>query len=269
MGKIVGAFAVSHILFDPGGVEEQAERAFQGIREIGRRVQALKPDAIVIISSEHMYNVNLSVQTPLAVGVADSYVPFGEMGNPRMPFAGHRELAETFVEVAADLGFDLTKIEEIQPDHGVSVPSLFANPDGLIPVVPVIVNINMTPLPKPKRCHALALALKETIERHRPPGERVVVMGTGGLSHWINTPGMGQINSEFDRMCIDKIVSGKVEDLIALSAADIVEKSGNGGIELVNWIMAAAVVPGRTGEKIYYEPINKWFTGVGGVAMAV
>jgi aromatic ring-opening dioxygenase catalytic subunit (LigB family) len=135
--------------------------------------------------------------------------------------------------------------------------------------VPIIVNINMTPLPQPRRCFALGRALKETIERHRPAGERVVVMGTGGLSHWVNIPGMGTVAADFDRECIQKIVAGRVEDLVDLTADEIVAKSGNGGLELVNWIMASATVPGRKGEQIYYEPIPEWLTGVGGIAMSV
>jgi aromatic ring-opening dioxygenase catalytic subunit (LigB family) len=269
MGSIVGVFATSHILFSPKGAEDRAERAFQGMREIGRRVQAARPDAIVVISSEHMFNINLSLQPPFTVGVADSYVPFGEMGVPKTPFRGHRALAEDFVAAAAERGFDLAKMEELRPDHGIALPLVFANPGGQTPVVPIIVNINMTPLPQPRRCFALGRALKETIERHRPAGERVVVMGTGGLSHWVNIPGMGTVAADFDRECIQKIVAGRVEDLVDLTADEIVAKSGNGGLELVNWIMASATVPGRKGEQIYYEPIPEWLTGVGGIAMSV
>ena len=268
MGKVVGAFATSHILFSPQGVEERAERAFQGLREIGARVRALGADAIVVISSEHMYNINLSLQPPFTVGVADAYTPFGEMGVPRRPFRGARALGETLVEVAAERGFDLAKAEALDPDHGVALPLMFANPDGATPVVPLIVNINMSPLPKPGRCYALGGVLRETIERHRPDGERVVVMGTGGLSHWVNIPGMGRVNEAFDRMVIDKIVAGRAEELTSLSPSEIVEQSGNGGMEIVNWIMAAATLPGRTGERIYYEPIPQWLTGVGGIALA-
>ncbi len=269
MGSVVGVFATSHILFSPAGVEAKAERAFAGMREIGRRIQALRPDAIVVISSEHMFNINLALQPPFTVGVADAYTPFGEMGIERRSFLGHRALAETLVEIAAENGFDLAKAEELEPDHGVALPLLFSNPDGWTPVVPIIVNINMSPLPRPRRCLELGRTLGGAIVHGRPAGERVVVVGTGGLSHWVNVPGMGRVNEEFDRHVIATITAGKAAELAELSPAEIVEQSGNGGMEVINWIMAAATAPGCRGEAIYYEPIPQWLTGVGGIAMHV
>jgi len=267
MGVVVGSFGTSHILMSAEGVEEQAERVFAGMQELGKCVQATEPTALVLITGDHMFNVNMAQQIPLMVGVADEYVPFGDMGIAKRPFPGHRALAELFVEHAAERGYDIAKAEELQPDHGITLPLLFCNPGYTMPVVPVLINTNMTPLPRPKRCYGLGTVLREAIECYLPANERVAVIGTGGLSHWLNVPGMGNVNVEFDRYVIDEITAGRAEHLATLSAADFVEKSGNGGIETVAWLMAAATLPGRKGSEIYYEPMPTWLTGMAGIAI--
>jgi 2'-aminobiphenyl-2,3-diol 1,2-dioxygenase large subunit len=209
----------------------------------------------------------MGLQPPFAVGVADEYVPFGDMDIPREPFPGHRAFAEAFVERAAERGFDLAKAEEYAPDHGVALPLLFANPERRVPVVPILVNINMQPIPAPKRCVALAGVLRDSIERDLPAGTRAVVLGAGGLSHWLNVPGMGTVNTAFDREVLDKFLAGRSNELAALSVADIVKQGGNGGIEILTWMMAAATCPGAPGEEIYYEAMPEWFTGMGGIAL--
>jgi len=267
MARIVGAFATSHILMNPAGTGERADRVIAGMKEVGRRVQALKPDALVIISGDHMFNINMAFQIPLCIGVADSWTPFGEMGLDRSPFPGHRALAEHIVADAAIAGFDIAKAEELQPDHGIVLPLSFADPGKRIPVVPVLININMTPLPRPDRCYRLGQVIKSAVERFAG-NERVAVIGTGGLSHWLFQPRMGEVAEAFDRMALAEIAAGRAEALSKLSAGEIVERSGNGGIELVAWLAAAATVPGRPGTAVYYEPMPEWLTGMGGVAIA-
>ena len=143
---------------------------------------------------------------------------------------------------------------------------MFADPDKRIPVVPLLVNINMTPLPRPDRCYRLGLALKQAIDGFGPDA-RVAVIGTGGLSHWLFVPRMGEIAVEFDRMVMREIAAGRAEQLAKLTAADVVAQSGNGGIEIVTWLMAAATMPGRAGVEVFYEPTPEWLTGMGGMAI--
>jgi 2'-aminobiphenyl-2,3-diol 1,2-dioxygenase large subunit len=169
---------------------------------------------------------------------------------------------------AAAAGFDIAKAEELEPDHGIALPLRFADPARRIPVVPVLINVNMTPLPQPARCYRLGQMLKDAIESFGGPTTRVAVLGTGGLSHWLCVPRMGEVAVEFDRMVLREITEGRAERLAQMSAEEVVAKSGNGGIEIVTWLMAAATVPGRTGLTVYYEPMPEWLTGMGGVALA-
>jgi 2'-aminobiphenyl-2,3-diol 1,2-dioxygenase large subunit len=252
----------------PDGLEARAERVFDGMREVGRRVQAVAPDVLLVISGDHMFNIHMGLQVPLCIGVADSWTPFGDMGIERRPFPGHRALAEHLVERAAADGFDIAKAEELEPDHGIALPLLFADPGRRIPVVPVLVNVNMSPLPQPGRCYRLGQVLRSAIESFGGPGSRVAVIGTGGLSHWLCVPRMGEVAAEFDRMVINEIIAGRAERLAQMSAAEVVARAGNGGIEIVTWLMAAATLPGRSGTAVYYEPMPEWLTGMGGVAIA-
>lgn len=269
MGKIVVAYATSHILFSPEPVRDKAARVVAGMEALGRRASEASPDVILMIVSDHMFNFNTSMQSPFCVGVADRYMGWGDMGVPARSFKGHRGFAEAMVRHTARCGFDLAKAEEVTPDHGVTLPLLFIKPWGEIPVVPLYVNINMEPVPSPARCYALAGAIREFIEQERPAAERVAVIGSGGLSHWIAIPGAGRVAEDYDRKVLKLISAGRAEELAKLSAEQIFENAGNGGLEIMNWIMMAAMVAGHKGETIYYEAIPEWSTGMGGVAMAV
>ncbi len=267
MGKIVAVAATSHILMSPKGVEERARRVVAGMTQIGRRIAAAKPDLLVVIASDHMFNINLSLQPPFCVGASDSYVPFGDMEIPQEPRIGSRAFAQAFVERAARSGFDLAKGEEIRPDHGIALPLMFMDPERRIPIVPILVNINMDPPPTPARCYALGEVLRATILEDRAPGERVAILATGGLSHWLNIARHGEVSEPFDRWIMQRVTEGKAPELATLSPAEIVEQGGNGGLEIMNWLMAAATVPGREGEIIFYEQMPEWMMGMGGIML--
>src|SRR5258708_20039808 len=141
VGQLVSAGACSHILMSPRGVEARAKRIVGGIREVGRRLLAKRPDLVVVISSDHMFNINMSLQAPFVVGVADEYRPFGDMDIPLDPRPGHRAFAEAFVAHAPVRGFDLAKAEELRPAHAVPLPLIFITPTPNLPTLPLPVNI--------------------------------------------------------------------------------------------------------------------------------
>ncbi|MGH7822503.1 MAG: AmmeMemoRadiSam system protein B, partial [Candidatus Binatia bacterium] len=216
-----------------------------------------------------MFNIDMAIQPPFCVGVADEHVPLGDMSIPRRPFPGHRDFAEGLVRHTARSGFDLAVAEELAPDHGVTLPLLFVKPWGRIPVVPLYVNVNMEPAPSPARCRALAGAIGEFIASVRPANERVGVVATGGLSHWLNLPQMGTVAEDFDRHVLETIGSGNPGRLAELSAEELAERAGNGGLEILNWMMMAVAAGEPKGDTIFYEPIPQWFTGMAGMAMRV
>jgi aromatic ring-opening dioxygenase catalytic subunit (LigB family) len=266
MGNLVGAFAMSHILAGRAVAAEQAERVFEGFQEVGRRAVATRPDIILFIVSDHMANFGTSIEAPFTVGTAGRYTSLGDMDLPRLEVTGHRDFACGLAEYAAGSGFDLAVTEEIRPDHGLMIPRLFVDPSGRIPVVPLNININMTPAPRPSRCWALGQVLASYIAS-RPEPERVLVVATGGLSHWVMQPEMGKINETFDRNCLALLAAGDGVTLADMSAAKIEQEAGNGGLEFVNWLCMAGAAAPVGGEVIFYEPMTAWLTGMGAIAM--
>ena len=267
MGEIVGGFGTSHVLFPPKGVEMQAKRVMQGMMKLRAQVRALKPDVIVLAAADHLNNFNLAMQVTLAVGVRDEYKTLGDAGVPAVTFPGHRDFAETFASFASERDFELVQVEELRPDHGMALPHLIADPDNVIPIVPVYINSNMPAPPKPSRCYQLGGVLKDMVETLRPEGERVVVVGCGGLSHWLCMEGEGNVAAQFDEDCIARIVNGRAHEVAALSNAEILKRAGNGGLEISSWLFMAGALPGGRGDKLYYEAIPEWISGMGGVAL--
>ena len=269
MAELVGVFATSHVLFGSPDGDPQALAVVDGLNEIGRPVRALRPDLLVMIGSDHLFNVNTNLQPPFTVGVSDRFVPFGDMDIERRPFSGNRAFAEALCARASDR-FDLAQIEGLRPDHGFMVPLMFVDPDGTTPVVPILVNVNMMPAPSPVRCAALGECIADSIEADLAPDAKVVVIATGGLSHWINIPRHGEVNAAFDQWVIERLNEGDVSSLANLTVPQLLADAGNGGLEIVNWIMAATVAARRgwKGQRIYYEAMPHWMTGMGGMAFA-
>lgn len=266
MGRIVGAFGTAHILMKRGSAGEAGERVFAGMKEIGRRVRASAPDAVVIISSDHFYNFHLGQAPRFAVAAADMFTPFGDMHLPPDPFPGDAAFARGLAAHAAAEGFGLDLLEDYRPDHGVVIPMLMMGRRSGLPVVPLITNTALEPAPAEGwRLGELLRGFVDTL----PPDRRVAVVGTGGLSHWLGVPEMGRVNSAFDNAVMDALTSGQGRRLTAWTAEQVKRDGGNGGLEIVNWLAMAATVPEARGERVYYEALPEWVTGMGGIDMLV
>jgi 2'-aminobiphenyl-2,3-diol 1,2-dioxygenase large subunit len=130
----------------------------------------------------------------------------------------------------------------------------------------VLTNCVAPPLPTPKRSWALGSFVKRFIEG-RPAHERIALLATGGISHWIGVPNTGHINPEWDHWVLNAIADGQGEELAGLTWSQIERDGGNGGQEIRNWISVAAAVPGVKGEVLVYEPVKEWLTGCGAMWM--
>nr|BAH60856.1 large subunit of meta-cleavage enzyme [carbazole-degrading bacterium OC11S] len=266
MADIVVAAGTSHILMSPNGIEEASDRVFDGMIKVGRAVRAAKPDVIFIISNDHQFNLDLSVKDQFLVATDDGFTPFGEMDIPLEPFPGKADFAREFVEFASGKGVDAVAFEGLRPDHGTAVPLLFSNPGHDIPVVPLLVNLAADTAPDAKECWKAGEVLGSFIRDQRPEGERVAIVAAGGLSHWVGFDDLG-INEEFDHKFLKDVGNGDYDYWVNLPMAEIEKQSGNGGLEIVNWLMMAAAVNGAKGETVFYEPMPEWMTGMGGVLM--
>ncbi|QSR22056.1 hypothetical protein [Hyphomonas sp. KY3] len=263
MAKIVGGFATSHILMSSQGVEEKARRVTEGMAEIGRRIQALSPDVILVVTNDHLFNFGLDLQVPFTIGTADTYTPLGDLAVPQIERPGHREFAEEFLRYSASKGFDLARVESIKPDHGVSVPMLFADPTNSVPMVPLYLNLMMDPMPSPQRCWGLGEAFGDFIETRCKSADRIVVLAAGGLSHWVGYE--PRVNEAWDRQFLADLEAGEFLGWAQKGKDEILEAAGNGGLEVIHWLFMAAAVRAKRSETIYYEPVPEWMTGMGGI----
>jgi aromatic ring-opening dioxygenase catalytic subunit (LigB family) len=172
------------------------------------------------------------------------------------------------LEAGLDAGFDLAYSYELEFVDDVSVPLHFLMPEPTLPIVPILINCVAPPLPTPRRCYELGGFLRAFIQR-RPAGERVALVGSGGMSHRIGTPGHGTINPEFDQRILRPIGEGQGHTLAALTYDEIERDGGNGAQEIRSWIAVLGALHGHKGEVLYYEPVPDWLVGCGTVWMAV
>lgn len=263
MAEFVSAAVTSHILMSPRSVEVQAAKVFDGMIRIGRHLRTPKPDVLVIVSSDHLFNVQLGTSSRFLVGTGSDFTPFGEMDVPREPYPGHSVFASSFIDFAGGRGASIEAIEPLHPDHGTAIPLLFANPDHDIPVVPVLINHACALPPQPEECWQLGQRLAEFVALKRPGAERVAVLGAGGLSHWVGYP-ESHVNEAFDREFLAAVEQGALAPWRSKSAAQIEQEAGNGGLEIMNWLAVIAAVPQARARIAYYEPMLAWMTGMGG-----
>ena len=157
-------------------------------------------------------------------------------------------------------------IDPLHPDHGTAVPLLFANPDRDIPVVPLLVNYSCSTVPEPEECWQFGRTLVEFIRTMRPAGERVALIGAGGLSHWVGYA-EPRVNEAFDRAFLSAVEQSALEDWRSRSATEIEREGGNGGLEIMSWLAVLAATPGARAQITYYEPMLAWMTGMGGAVL--
>jgi protocatechuate 4,5-dioxygenase beta chain len=275
MGRIVAVFAASHAPGQTGFPEvagqDKKEAVYRAWMDLKSRFKKARPDVLVGISNDHFQNFH-RVQPPFCVGIGEEHVfPREEQSKflRLKPHAvkGHVPLATLLLQTAADGGMDLAYSEELKFQDEFSVPKHFLDPADEIPFVPILTNcLNRNP-PQPRRFYELGRVIAKTVESY-PTGERVAVIGTGGLSHDPFGPNWCIIDETFDRRFLDLIVEDDKEALFAEFTLERIVKPGVGGTpEILNWFAALGAVPhGSRATVVAYEPVPQWATGMGYVA---
>ena len=121
---------------------------------------------------------------------------------PTKPCRVIPDSAVHLAQTAIGAEFDPSISHRMKLDHGFCVPLWRMGLDPVLPIVPVVVNDLEPPMPTLKRCIAFGQMLRRAIDSY-PEDLRVVALGTGGLSHSIGEPTMGEIDEPFDELCID------------------------------------------------------------------
>ena len=273
MAQIVAAYAASHaplILSAPEAApDEQRRNLYDAFARLREDFERARPEALIVFANDHFTNLFFDNVPPFLVGIAEQHTGPVEdwLGVEKRRVPGFPNFARWLVEQGSEQGFDLAFSEEVRFDHGIMVGLEFLDPEGRVPVVPIVQNCSIDPMPAPRRCYELGRFLRRAAESF-PGVERVALLGQGGLSHWVGMARMGEINDAWDRRVLDMLVRGEGE-LVAGWSHEQIEEAGNGAHEIRSWLTLAGAMEGRPAELLAYEPVAAWVTGMGVLRYAV
>ncbi|MGH9233694.1 MAG: class III extradiol dioxygenase subunit beta [Acidimicrobiales bacterium] len=252
MARLVGGVGCSHVpavgaAVDKGITDDPYWAPYFAKLGPARRWMAdVAPDVCIVVYNDHASAFGLEVIPTFALGLADEFLPADEGYGPRPvpPVVGHPDLAWHLAESLILDEFDLTLVNEMPVDHGLTVPlSVMCGTPEAWPcrVVPLLVNVVQYPPPTGRRCYQLGQAIRRAVESYEG-GERVVVMGTGGMSHQLQAQRAGLINVEFDLAFLDRLVADP-ELAAAIPHVEYLREAGSEGIELVMWLVMRGALP--------------------------
>lgn len=273
MAQIIGGLATSHVPAIGAAIAKGLQQDpywkpfFDGFKAVHEWLARVRPDVVVMLYNDHGLNFFLDKLPTFAVGAADEYRHADEgWGLPvSRPFPGDARLSWHLIESLVADEFDITTCQEMLVDHAFAVPMSLLWP-GTAPwpvkTVPISINTVQHPLPTPARCFKLGQAIGRAIESYDEES-RVLVIGTGGLSHQLDGERAGFINKEFDLMCLDKLVS-EPEALTKYSIPQLVELTGSQGVELMMWIAMRGALPASVSKahSNYHIPISNTAAGL-------
>lgn len=267
MAEIVAVHAVSHtpvMLNFPDAIPADLLADIRvAFRRTGEAILAARPQALVVLSDDHVHNFFLNNLPPLCIGAAERYpAPIEHwLKADKRELPGDASLGAYLLNHAMQSGFDPALSMELTLDHGVITPLELAGIPRDLPVVPVLINCVQPPLPAVARCHAFGHWLGRAL-REYPDLDRVAVLATGGISHDLATPRMGLVNEDFDREFLRLIEAADASGAVRF-VTEHVHEAGNGAEELRMWLAAMGVAQDRAFRTDFYQPVRPWFTGIG------
>jgi len=228
------------------------QKVFAGYEFSKQWLKENPPDVILLVFNDHATAFSLDMIPTFAIGTAASFTPADEGWGPRpVPVVqGHPELAAHIAQSVIQQDFDLTIVNKMDVDHGLTVPLslMFGQPrQWPCPVIPFAVNVVQYPVPSGQRCFKLGQALRRAVESFDKP-LNVQIWGTGGMSHQLQGPRAGLINKVFDNAFLDRLIADPAGQA-AVPHIDYVREAGSEGIELVMWLIARGAMSDVTGGK--------------------
>jgi protocatechuate 4,5-dioxygenase beta chain len=226
-----------------------------------------KPDVVFLVYNDHATAFSLDFIPTFAIGCAAEFKPADEGWGPRpVPMVkGHPELAAHIAHSVIQDDFDLTIVNRMDVDHGLTVPlSLMCGQPDAWPcaVIPFAVNVVQYPVPSGRRCFNLGRAIRKAVALYDQP-LKVQIWGTGGMSHQLQGPRAGLINREWDNAFLDHLIA-EPERLADMPHIDYVREAGSEGIELVMWLIARGAMsdkPPRVVHRFYHVPASNTAVG--------
>ncbi len=272
MATITAGVATSHVpaigaALDNGKTGEPYwQKVFAGYEYSKRWIAEQQPDVILLVYNDHASAFSLDLVPTFAIGCGAEFKPADEGWGPRpVPVVKcHPELAAHIAQSVIQQDFDLTVVNTMAVDHGLTVPLslLFGQPDAWpCRVIPIAVNVVLYPPPSGRRCYLLGQALRRAVQSF-DQDINVQIWGTGGMSHQLQGPRAGLINSDFDREFLERLVE-QPEELSRMPHIDYVRRAGSEGIELVMWLIMRGALTTRVVQKhrFYHVPASNTAVG--------
>ncbi len=274
MAEIVGGITSSHIpavgnalADDEARNSDYWKRFFDGYEPVKEWLAEVDPDVAIVVYNDHGLNFFLDTVPTFAIGCADRYSNADEgWALPQLvTFEGDAAFSWHLAESLIGQDFDITTCQEMLVDHGFVVPMhlMWGHlPDWPVKAIPFAVNTVQHPLPSARRCLALGHALRTAIESY-PEDLKVVILGTGGMSHQLQGERAGLIDVEFDMRCMDSVINDP-EWLAGMTTSEIIEKAGTEGVEIIMWLIMRGALHSNveTVHKHYHAPISNTGAGV-------
>jgi protocatechuate 4,5-dioxygenase, beta chain len=247
------------------------QQVFNGYDYSKQWLKAQKPDVIFLVFNDHATAFSLDMIPTFAIGTAAEYTPADEGWGPRpVPkVIGHPKLASHIAQSVIQQDFDLTIVNKMDVDHGLTVPLslMTGQPEAWpCPVIPFAVNVVQYPVPSGQRCYNLGKAIRKAIESY-DEDLNVQIWGTGGMSHQLQGPRAGLINKEFDNAFLDELINDP-DALARKPHIDYVREAGSEGIELVMWLIARGAMDDAAGggkavlkHRFYHVPASNTAVG--------
>ena len=281
MARITASVYTSHVpaigaALDLGKTQEPYwQPVFKGYEPSKQWMKDQKPDVVFLVYNDHATAFSLDLIPTFAIGTAPEFHVADEGWGPRpVPTViGHPELASHIAQSVIQQDFDLTIVNKMEVDHGLTVPlSLMCGALDPVtqawpcPVIPFAVNVVQYPVPSGRRCYNLGRAIRKAIESY-DEDLNVHIWGTGGMSHQLQGPRAGLINKAFDNAFLDKLI-GDPEAAAAIPHIDYVNEAGSEGIELVMWLIARGAMADVDGgpkpkmvHRFYHVPASNTAVG--------
>ena len=272
MARITAGVCTSHVpavgaAIDMGKTgDDYWKPVFAGYEFSRQWIQEEKPDVILLVYNDHATAMDLRLIPTFAIGCGDKFDPADEGWGPRpVPVVqGCPELAWHVAQSVIQSDFDLTIVNEMNVDHGLTVPLslMFGQPDQWpCRVIPFAVNVVVYPPPSGQRCFSLGKAIRKAVESY-DDDLKVQIWGTGGMSHQLQGSRAGLINQEFDNQFLDRLRTD-AEGLALLPHLDYVRDAGSEGIELVMWLVMRGALNADARElyRFYHVPASNTALG--------
>jgi protocatechuate 4,5-dioxygenase beta chain len=273
MAKLVGGLTSSHIPAVGNAIaqglqqEPYWKRFFDGYEPAKAWLKEANPDLVIVVYNDHGLNFFLDKVPTFALGCADMYHNADEGWGlkPVAPFVGDAQFSWHIAESLIEQEFDICTCQEMKVDHGFVNPirALYGtHEEWPVKAIPLAVNTVQHPVPTAARCLKLGQALGKAIESY-PEDMRVVVFGTGGMSHQLQGERAGIIDVDFDMETIDRVADDP-EWLTKFSNSEIIERTGSEGIETIMWLVMRGALKddAKVIHKHYHAPISNTGAGV-------